>query len=65
MSLLDVYVFGNKRTRAKNFFDLPEFPFALLKVGGGMDTDEWVREMVARGFTIYDRRLEGYLLARK
>ena len=63
--MLDVYVFGNKRTRAKNFFDLPEFPFALLRVGGGMDTDEWVREMVARGFTIYDRRQEGYLLARQ
>ena len=58
-------VFENKGTRRKNFFDLPEFPFALLRVGGGMDTDEWVREMVARGFTIYDRRLEGYLLARK
>ena len=58
-------VFARKGRRRKNFFDLPEFPCALLSVGTGVNTDEWVREMVARGFTIYDRRLEGYLLARK
>ena len=58
-------VFKNKGTRARSFFDLPEFPCALLSVGTGVNTDEWVREMVARGFTIYDRRQEGYLLARQ
>ena len=58
-------VFARKGRRNAGFFDLPEFPGALLKVGEGVNTDEWVREMVARGFTIYDRRQEGYLLARQ
>ena len=59
-------VFKNKGTRAKNFFDLPEFPSAIHMVGGGRDTGEWVRGMVMRGFEIHDRRhSEGYILARK
>ena len=61
-----VRVFKNKGTRRTGFFDLPEFPFALLRVGGGVDTGEWVRGMVMRGFEIHDRRhSEGYILARK
>ena len=60
-------VFENKGTRRNGFFDLPEFPCALLKVGGGVSTMEWTREMVARGFTILGRLNHGggYLLARK
>tara|TARA_R110002167_G_scaffold261078_1_gene467552 strand:+ start:527 stop:784 length:258 start_codon:yes stop_codon:yes gene_type:complete len=76
-----VRVFKNKGTRARSFFDLPEFPSAIHMVGGGVDTGEWVKGMVKRGFELHFRKRfrnhsvwtydpsrpenGGYILARK